>query len=280
MFNRKAIRVAAFDLDGTLLDLGVMSKKVREALVLLRESGIETIIATGRDWCQIAPEWRELFTYCITSNGASIRRCSDNAIISSYPLNTQKVLKIIEVMDSQHAGYFLYHDGNAECTGNAFALVNKKAPRINRENFLELFNTREHAEHSLLSYEKDTERTVFKIQSYYPTKAASLVAADEIKKLGKFEVVVMHHDSVEITAKGISKAGGLWELGKIAGFAPENIIAFGDSGNDEQMLSLAGYAVAMDNGEECVKKLADKIAPDVKEDGVATVLKELFDLKK
>lgn len=55
----------------------------------------------------------------------------------------------------------------------------------------------------------------------------------------------------------------------------ENVIAFGDAGNDTPFLKPAAIAVAMENGKDDVKSVADIIAPPCKEDGVAKVLEEL-----
>ena len=278
MFDKSKIKAAAFDLDGTLLNNGKMSEEVKKALLDLKKSGVITIAATGRDWCQVEKEWHEYFTYCVSTSGGSIRECEGGKIVVSHPIPQRDVLELIGILDSFHAGYFLYLEGSAECTGNAFALINKNHPRINRENFLELFSTREHPEHSLLDFQMKTEKTVYKIESYFPSKKVSLEAAKVLESRGKYEIVVMNHDSVEINAKGISKAGGLKELGSIIGYDAENLIAFGDSSNDYDMLVYAGYAVVMENGEDFVKEKADLIAPHVDLDGAATTIRELFGL--
>lgn len=278
MFDKSLMKAAAFDLDGTLLDEGYMSDEVKRALKDLKDSGIHTIVATGRDWCQVTPEWRELFSYCVSTSGGCIRKCDTGEVLASHPLAYDDTIELIKVLDSFHSGYFLYQEGQAECTGNAFVLINKNRPRINRENFLAKFFTREHPEHSLLDYETKTAGKVFKIESYYTSKRISLDAADKIREMGKFEIVVMKHDSVEINPKGISKAGGLLELGKLIGYKAENLVAFGDSSNDYDMLETAGYAVVMSNGEDCVKEIADMIAPDVTKDGAATAIRKLFEL--
>ena len=278
MFDKSKYKAAAFDLDGTLLDKGKMSDGVKAALNKLKNSGIITIVATGRDWCQVEPEWRKYFTYCISTSGGCIRKCDTEEVVAMHPISQKDVLNLIEVIDSFHSGYFLYLEGSAECTGNAFAVINKNKPRINREDFLALFNTREHPEHSLLNFQKTTEKTVYKIESYYPSKELSLQAGEALKRMGKYETIIMTHDSVEINAKGINKAGALKELGEIAGFGPENLVAFGDSSNDLDMLKYAGYAVVMENGVDSVKEIADSIAPDVSKDGAATAILEMFGL--
>ena len=54
----------------------------------------------------------------------------------------------------------------------------------------------------------------------------------------------------------------------------DQIMAFGDSENDIEMLELAGYSFAMENGEEKVKRMAKYIAPSNDEAGVLQVLEQ------
>ena len=53
---------------------------------------------------------------------------------------------------------------------------------------------------------------------------------------------------------------------------PEQIMAFGDSENDIEMLELAGISYAMENAEEAVKEIATKVAPANSQAGVYQVL--------
>lgn len=59
----------------------------------------------------------------------------------------------------------------------------------------------------------------------------------------------------------------------------DQIMAFGDSENDLEMLELAGYSFAMENGEEKVKRMAKYIAPSNDETGVLQVFRAVFKRK-
>lgn len=276
MLEEGRFRVAAFDLDGTLLDMGQMHPEVSEALRDLRNSGINTVVATGRDWCQLTPEIREHFSYAVTCSGAYIRNCLKEEAIASHPIPSHTLLALIRIIDKYNGGYFLYEEGKAECTGNAFALINKEEPRMDRERFLEIFSTREHATHSLYKYEKETQALVYKVQSYFASDEITDACYKEITESMHLEVVRMGHCSIEINALGVTKALGLLELGKRIGFSSKNLVCFGDSANDYEMLKLAGFSVAMGNAEEKIKRMADYVAGDVKENGAANAIRELF----
>ena len=71
---------------------------------------------------------------------------------------------------------------------------------------------------------------------------------------------------------GFIRRGGLVELLKRWNLKPEQIMAFGDSENDIEMLELAGISYAMENAEEAVKRVATKVAPANSQAGVYQVL--------
>ena len=78
--------------------------------------------------------------------------------------------------------------------------------------------------------------------------------------------------NIEVTKKGVSKASGLLYLGKKLGIAPEEMMVFGDSGNDLDMIKMAGIGVAMANAEPEVLKAADFVTKSNNENGVGGFL--------
>ena len=61
-------------------------------------------------------------------------------------------------------------------------------------------------------------------------------------------------------------------LGKKLGIAPEEMMVFGDSGNDLDMIKMAGIGVAMANAEPEVLKAADFVTKSNNENGVGGFL--------
>jgi len=90
------------------------------------------------------------------------------------------------------------------------------------------------------------------------------------------ETAVMEGNHFEITAGGVNKATGIEQVAQHAGFAMEETIAIGDSGNDILMLQSVGFPIAMGNASDEVKALARMVAPPVTESGAVRVLEELF----
>ena len=53
-----------------------------------------------------------------------------------------------------------------------------------------------------------------------------------------------------------------------------DVIAMGDSDNDAKLLKAAGLGVAMANGEEHIKSIADVMTATNNEDGVAQAIRK------
>ena len=89
---------------------------------------------------------------------------------------------------------------------------------------------------------------------------------------GHVRAVSSGYGCIDILQDRIHKAWGLVELLKRWNLKPEQIMAFGDSENDIEMLELAGISYAMENAEEAVKRVATKVAPANSQAGVYKVL--------
>ncbi len=84
---------------------------------------------------------------------------------------------------------------------------------------------------------------------------------------------------VEMSAAGVTKASTLELLCQEKGIAPDEVVAFGDMPNDLPMLAWAGTSFAMADAHPTVLDLADHVAPGHEDDGVASVLEDLFGLE-
>ena len=86
----------------------------------------------------------------------------------------------------------------------------------------------------------------------------------------------LKHGYASISARGVSKQRGIIEYCRLNKIKPEEVIAVGDDLNDYPMLMAAGLKVAMGNGVEELKAIADFVCPPVGEDGVATVVEKFI----
>ena len=76
----------------------------------------------------------------------------------------------------------------------------------------------------------------------------------------------------DVTAKGVDKGEGVKSVAKYCGFSISEVMAFGDGGNDTNMLKVAGIGVAMGNAGDSLKKVADYVTTTVDDDGIRRAL--------
>ena len=93
---------------------------------------------------------------------------------------------------------------------------------------------------------------------------------------GKVEPTTSGHGSIDLIMPGCHKASGLKRLVERWGISPEQCVAFGDGGNDIEMLQYCGYSYDMENAYQSEKDAAKYICPSNAEDGVLVTLEKIF----
>lgn len=106
-----------------------------------------------------------------------------------------------------------------------------------------------------------------------PIEICDAVIADFNENFpGDLTAVTSGFGAVDVIQTGIHKAWGLQLLLDKYGISPDEVMAFGDGGNDIELLQLAKYSYAMENAPQSVKDAAEFVAPHHSEDGVLQVL--------
>lgn len=279
-FNPDNIRIAAFDLDGTVLNQGVMSSAVGEALRALAARGIAVTVCTSRDISQIPPYVLSCFRYRVTANGANVSD-SDGNVILDRPMDNRTALEALRTLFRMKGRSCLYLNGFVLATPGFLLRLLRRTEflsRTQRTASKENTNRNNAIKFRIGRYVKKHKPGVYRIHTVFRNTEEAQAACDELARTGSYTPVLLADDSVETTGAGITKADGLEELCRSLGCTPENVMAFGDSANDIRMLGSAGYSVGMGNAEDCVKRMVDYITDNVTEDGVATAIKRLFNI--
>lgn len=89
---------------------------------------------------------------------------------------------------------------------------------------------------------------------------------------GRASVVQAQPDMLEIVPAGTSKGSGVRMLLDHFGVGADEVMAIGDGENDVEMIELASLGVALSNGSEKTKAVADVIGVSNDEDGVADAI--------
>src|SRR5690606_14851163 len=97
------------------------------------------------------------------------------------------------------------------------------------------------------------------------------------EKLGDIMVpVTTGHGSIDLIIPGVHKANGLRILQERWGIENSEVVAFGDSGNDVEMLRQSGFSFAMANARPHIKAVARFEAPDNNNEGVLDVIEKVL----
>ena len=144
-------------------------------------------------------------------------------------------------------------------------------------NYAEIFNRKEDLKEIFIGLH-NIEKFEFSKMLFIGDREVLEKLQDEIRETIKVHTSFSHTNFLEILRYGINKGSALKWLCDKKGIKRENVIAFGDNYNDIEMIEFAGIGVAMENGEEELKKSADYIALNNNDDGVGKFLKDFLDL--
>jgi len=265
------IRVIATDMDGTLLDpKGQLDlPRLEKILDKLDQCDIRFVIATGNE----VHRMRQLLGHLaervvlVVANGARI--FENNELIQAQTWDdamVDKALGHFKGRECQDQFVVTAMNGGFVKKGTVFTELDKfMTPEMieklyQRMQFVDEFDSNLFGGVLKMSMVVGEERSESVLQ--------------EINDLfdGHVRAVSSGYGCIDILQDGIHKAWGLVELLKRWNLKPEQIMAFGDSENDIEMLELAGISYAMENAEEAVKRVATKVAPANSQAGVYKVL--------
>ena len=88
----------------------------------------------------------------------------------------------------------------------------------------------------------------------------------------EFDFIIHSRSVVEMVPRGFGKGKGLIRMAEAAGISVSDTIAIGDSVNDIDMFQTAGLSIAMGNGSDTAKDIADKVTTPMTEDGIRNAL--------
>ncbi len=273
------IRLIAFDMDGTVLD---DHKKIlpetKDILERAARQGIEIVPATGRPYCGLSQEIEQLqgVRYVMTCNGASVYEKKSGACIMEDSMELDSLLPMLAEIEPLPVMADPFLKGEAYMNEKNRPLVEKMRVPEELKQYLRSSRT---LVPNLVDYLRGRGDCVEKLTiNFVENENWERQGYDEVvqilKKYPKFNAVSGGMRNIEVTKSGVSKGSGLLWLGRYLGIKPEEMIAFGDSGNDLEMLKVAGIGVAMGNAEQPAKDVADFVTLSNVENGIVHALQK------
>lgn len=93
----------------------------------------------------------------------------------------------------------------------------------------------------------------------------------------RFSVAVAGPNWVDIMNHGVDKGAALRALGRSLGLQPANLMAFGDTYNDAEMLCTAKYGFLVANGSRDLRDRVPFLAPPHWDQGVVRIMRQVLD---
>lgn len=244
-------RLAITDLDETLLgpDKQVSPENLR-ALGLLREAGLTVVPASGRhhDNITIYAQSIDPLHWIISSQGAVVRHAQTNETLYALTMTPELAREIqrrglelgLDMIAYHHSGVYKEIDGEWSKLSGVHAGMTSH----------------------LVDFDSLADSGVIKVIWYStPDHIESLRGQLHTEFRGRLYVVKTEDDALEFLSPEANKVHGAQAVAAKLGVPREQVIAFGDSNNDMELLAWAGSSVAMDHGREALKKIARHVSP-------------------
>ncbi len=272
------ISCAVFDLDGTLLTPeNKISETDLSTLHALSKKGVKIIIATGRSELQIKEYISALGIAdpVITCNGGVIINPITREIIHQKFLKSEDAEAMLRALELEGTDYlfytpdFVYHTYSSE-----------------RVNFY-------------LAYNESTNEEFhvpIRVASEYPKEKGfedvlKILVHDDIERISELEERFNRNNSLTFVSSGrdpagrdlidimpdaTSKGNAIRILAEYLDIPISEIVAFGDSPNDADMLLSAGFSVAMGNADDSIKQIADFVTLPNDQNGITHALRHIM----
>lgn len=248
-------KIAFFDIDGTIWDYkNFIPESTIRAIRTLRKNGNYAFLCSGRGRCYIRdPALFEIGFDGVVSGCGTMIELNDEVVFYSrmeneLTANTLKTVRgfgMLPILEGREFLYMEYDDFKDQLYGQK--LINEMGKRI--KGIDECWGE---WECSKLSCDTDG----CNIDECYK------VLQDD------FDFIVHTDAVVEMVPKGLSKATGMRRVAELLDIPMEDTIAFGDGENDIEMMEEAGLGIAMGNGNDHVRQVADYVTDSLYDDGI------------
>lgn len=263
-------KMIILDLDDTLLGNNhKISQRNKEALMKVQEQGGKVVLASGRPTYGMVPFAKELSlaeygSFILSFNGGKIINCQTNEEFFSQTLSVEAVRRLNDISHREGVQIHTYvGDEIVTAEDNPYTSIESDLtglPIKHVDSFMD--GVTEPVVKVLMVGEPEHLQTV--------EKKLQAELGDE------FSVMRSKPFFLEFTDKGITKGTSIEKLIQEVGVKREEIIAVGDSYNDQEMIEFAGLGVAMGNAPEDIKEVADFVTDTNVNHGVAQVVEEFL----
>ena len=272
------LRLAAVDMDGTLLDDdGNFPPGLDELLDLLDERGVIFAPTSGRQvWTLLDMFPGRPGMTVIGDNGSIVMR--DGVEVVSHPMDIPTVREAIRLTREATSGPDAIDGGLVVC-GKQFAYLERTDDR-----FVDGVKPAYHRikrvddQNAIIDAIEagEIDDTIIKLAVYAIGPIEAFAEATLARFADTHQYAVSGANWADLQVRGVDKGSAVRDLQRFLGVDRSQTVVFGDAGNDLSMMGVADMSFAMANASQDVVEAARFVAPSNNEAGVAQVLRALL----
>ena len=288
--NNYMIKLIASDMDGTLLNSNhKIPQNNIELIKFAQKNGIEFVVATGRAYYEALPSLNDENIKCdvISFNGGIIYDKNGN-IINITPMKLKDLYYTIEILKSLDISYQLYtkntiYTKSIETDITAYIdLIRANGEEPNEQHL------RQEAKNRLaLGHITEVDNIELYLNQEDNPAIKVIGISNDLEKLKHATELLSGNENISVTSSGANnveimdkkatKGEALKIVADIHDINLKNAIAIGDNLNDQAMLDIVEYSIAMKNGNKELQKTAKFITEKTNsEGGVADTVMKLL----
>lgn len=251
------IKAVFFDIDGTLVSFQThaIPASTIAAMHALKEKGVLLFIATGRGKEGLSCLGEFPFDGYITLNGQYCYTREGKVLYENTIEKEDLSVILNELKKHSFPCGFTMKDGK---------IYNYRDERVE-----ELHRMTNNDGQPAGDVTHVTEHGVYQVQAFVNEEEEK----ELMKKMTHCTSARWYPTFCDISPLGGTKVLGMDIFGQSFGFSMAETMAFGDGGNDIEMLKHAGISVAMANGTAELKQCATYVTSDVDHDGIACAVR-------
>ena len=272
------LRLAAIDMDGTLLDDDKnFPPGMDELLDLMDERGVTFAPASGRQvWTLIDMFPGRPGMTVIGENGGIVMR--DGVEVSSSPVDAPTVREVIRLVREATSGPNGIDGGLVMC-GKQFAYV-ERTDDLFVEGVAPYYHRTQCVDDQIAVIDAieagTSDDAIVKLAVYAIGPVGALAEATLAHFADTHQYAISGANWADLQIRGVDKGSAVRDLQRFLGVERSQTAVFGDAGNDLSMMSEGDLSFAMANASQDVIEAARFVAPSNNEAGVAQVLRALL----
>lgn len=261
-------KLFATDMDGTFLNdqMEYDQAKFSKLYQKIAANNIQFVVASGNQYYQLRSFFEDYPNIIyIAENGAYIRdQQKEYRVVHFKRENVDEILRLL----SKHQG--LLQELVISGTRSAYVLDNANPKFI---EYVKKYYYRLQQVSTFAEINDDILKFSF---NYFGDDLEKFQQKLTEKLQGKGDLTTSGHGNFDIIQPGLHKANGLQVLAEEFGIPLYMMCAFGDGGNDFEMLSEVGDGVAVANASKAIKEIADHITDSNNNQGVLNYIDSVF----